>query len=78
MPTRDTATTQEIGQLYFDKVVKHHKMQNLSFWIGIQSLQVVLACTMEEIGHKAQNRVTQQQGGIDETVSNVCETDLLR
>ena len=27
VPTRDTATTQEVGQLYFDKVVKHHGMQ---------------------------------------------------
>ena len=27
VPTRDTATTQEIGRLYFDKVVKHHGMQ---------------------------------------------------
>ena len=27
VPTRDTATAQEVGQLYFDKVVKHHGMQ---------------------------------------------------
>ena len=27
VPTRDTAMTQEVGQLYFDKVVKHHGMQ---------------------------------------------------
>ena len=27
VPTRDTATSQEIDQLYFDKVVKHHGMQ---------------------------------------------------
>ena len=27
MLTRDTATAQEIGRLYFDKVVKHHGMQ---------------------------------------------------
>ena len=25
--TRDTATAQEVGRLYFDKVVKHHRMQ---------------------------------------------------
>ena len=25
--TRDTATAQEIGRLYFDKVMKHHGMQ---------------------------------------------------
>ena len=27
VPTRDTATAQEVGRLYFDKVVKHHGMQ---------------------------------------------------
>ena len=27
VPTQDTATTQKIGQLYFDKVVKHQGMQ---------------------------------------------------
>ena len=27
LSTRDTATAQEIGRLYFDKVVKHHRMQ---------------------------------------------------
>ena len=27
VPTRDTATAQEIGRLYFDKVVKYHGMQ---------------------------------------------------
>ena len=27
VPTRDTVTAQEIGRLYFDKVVKHHGMQ---------------------------------------------------
>ena len=27
MSTRDTATAQEVGRLYFDKVVKHHGMQ---------------------------------------------------
>ena len=27
VPTRDTATAQEVGRLYFDKVVKHHEMQ---------------------------------------------------
>ena len=26
VPTRDTATAQEVGRLYFDKVVKHHGM----------------------------------------------------
>ena len=26
VPTRDTATTQEVGRLYFDKVVKHQRM----------------------------------------------------
>ena len=25
--TRDTATAQEVGRLYFDHVVKHHEMQ---------------------------------------------------
>ena len=25
--TRDTATVEEVGRLYFDKVVKHHGMQ---------------------------------------------------
>ena len=25
--TRDTSTAQEVGRLYFDKVVKHHRMQ---------------------------------------------------
>ena len=41
VPTRDTATTQEVGRLYFNKVVKHHGMQKTSFRIGIQSLRVV-------------------------------------
>ena len=27
VPTQDTATAQEVGRLYFDKVVKHHGMQ---------------------------------------------------
>ena len=27
VPTRDTVTTQEVGRLYFNKVVKHHGMQ---------------------------------------------------
>ena len=27
VPTRDTATAQEVGRLYFNKVVKHHGMQ---------------------------------------------------
>ena len=27
VPTRDTATAQEVSRLYFDKVVKHHRMQ---------------------------------------------------
>ena len=27
VPSRDTATAQEVGRLYFDKVVKHHGMQ---------------------------------------------------
>ena len=27
VPTRDTATAQEVGRLYFDKVVKHHGMK---------------------------------------------------
>ena len=27
VPTRDTAMAQQIGRLYFDKVVKHHGMQ---------------------------------------------------
>ena len=27
VPTRDTVTAQEVGRLYFDKVVKHHGMQ---------------------------------------------------
>ena len=39
--TRDTATAQEIGRLYFDKVVKHHGMQKTSFRIGIRNLRVV-------------------------------------
>ena len=29
MPMRDIAMTQEIGRLDFDKVVKHHGMQNI-------------------------------------------------
>ena len=27
VPTRDIATAQEVGRLYFDKVVKHYGMQ---------------------------------------------------
>ena len=27
VPTWDTTTAQEVGRLYFDKVVKHHEMQ---------------------------------------------------
>ena len=27
VPTQDTATAQEVGRLYFDKVVKHHGLQ---------------------------------------------------
>ena len=27
VPTRDTATAQEVSRLYFDNVVKHHGMQ---------------------------------------------------
>ena len=30
--TQDTATVQEIGQVYFDKVVKHHGMQKNIIW----------------------------------------------
>ena len=41
--TRDTATAQEVGRLYFDKVVKHYRMQKsiISDRIEIQSLRVV-------------------------------------
>ena len=56
VPTQDTTTIQEIGRLYFDKVLKHHRMQKNI----ISDRDPKFTCcfwryAMEEIGHGAQN-----------------------
>ena len=56
VPTRDIATTQEVGRLYFDKVVKHYGMhKSIISDRDPKFYESFLVCALEEIGHGAQN-----------------------